>query len=156
MNPGHRISAVVRRIGPGLALGAIAGGLACACLPWSLEQPRLLAFVDAALTEQYGLVLSAGGSSEVSLLPLPRLSFHDIRLAAGAPGGPVLAEGGTLSVQLDLAALVSGRAELISLALDGARLSLPAGAGTGAGSGRWRGSRPGSPQARPAIRAGSC
>lgn len=128
MSPRHRISAFGRRTAPALALGAVAGGLACACLPWSLEQPRLLAFVDAALREQYGLTLSAGGRSEVSLLPLPRLSFHDIRLAAGAAGGPLLAEGGTLSLQLGLAALLSGRVELESLALEGARLALPASA----------------------------
>lgn len=67
------------------------------------------------------------GPVEVALLPLPRLGFNGVRLNAGDRDGPALAEGGTLSLQLNLLALLTGRIDVNTLALDGATIRLPAG-----------------------------
>jgi len=81
------------------------------------------------------VALTADGPAEIALLPLPRLGFQGVRLTADDRSGPVLAEGGRLSIQLNPLALLSGRAEVAALALDGARLSLP----SGEGDARWAG-----------------
>ncbi|WP_238232157.1 AsmA family protein [Methylobacterium thuringiense] len=112
--------------GPAVALFAMISGLVCGCVPWSVDVPSAAAFVGRGLAESYGIVLTPRGRTEISLLPLPRIGFSDIRLSAGTADGPVLSEGGSLTVQLSLASLLLGRAEVVSLSLDGAHVALPA------------------------------
>lgn len=111
--------------GPALAVAATAAAILGGCLPWSLDLPGVSGFVRKGLAETYGLSLATSGKTGVSLLPLPRLSFADATLAADGPNGPVLARGGTLTLQLSLAALLGGRVEVVSVALDGADITLP-------------------------------
>lgn len=112
--------------GPALALCATALALAGGCLPWSVELPGASGFVRRGLDEAYGLSLTASGRSKISLLPLPRLSLTDVTLAASGPEGPVLASGGTITLQFSLAALLNGRIEVVSAAFVGTDISLPA------------------------------
>lgn len=112
--------------GPALAFCATALVLAGGCLPWSVELPGVSGFVRRGLDEAYGLSLAAPGPPKLSLLPLPRLSLTDVTLAATGPDGPVLARGGTITLQFSLAALLGGRVEVVSAALDGTDIRLPA------------------------------
>lgn len=121
--------------GPAAALGALVAAIGVGCMSWSFELPAASAFVSRNLSRGYGIALGASPTTRVSLLPLPRLGFRDVRLTAGSPSGPVLAEGGSLAIQLSLTALLLGRVEVVSLALDGATVALP-GAGDDA---RWTG-----------------
>lgn len=118
----------LRRLLSLMSLAAFVVALSAACLPWSVATPRLRAFVARDFARAYGLAMTAKGPTEVTLLPLPRLGFRDVRLAAGAADGPVLAEGGALSLQLSLLALLTGRLEVNTLGLDGATVYLPANA----------------------------
>jgi AsmA protein len=113
-------------LGPAVAISAAISGLVVSCVPWSLDVPSATAFVSRGLTEAYGIALTSSGRTEISLLPLPRIDFSNVRLTAGDEAGPMLAEGGNLTVQLSLTSLLLGRAELVSLSLDGARVALPA------------------------------
>jgi len=119
----------LRRTFSTLALGLVAAGLVSACLPWSIEAPGAARFVSRGLQQGWGVALDARGRTEVVLLPLPRIVFEDIRLTEGDAAGPVLAAGGNLSLQLGLAALLTGRVEVDSLTLDGSELVLPQEAG---------------------------
>lgn len=119
----------LRRTLSSLGLALLALGLVAACLPWSVEAPGAARFVSRGLQQSWGVALTARGRTEVVLLPLPRLVFEDIRLTEGEAAGPVLASGGTLSLQLGLAALLTGRVEVDSLTLDGAEVRLPQEAG---------------------------
>ncbi|KQT57126.1 cell envelope biogenesis protein AsmA [Methylobacterium sp. Leaf456] len=114
-----------RRTLSALGLGFVAAGLIAACLPWTVEAPGVARFVGRGLQESWGVSLSAGGATEIVLLPLPRITFADVRLTEGAPSGPVLATGGRLALQLDTAALLTGRVAVESLILDGAEIRLP-------------------------------
>ncbi|MGX5777641.1 AsmA family protein [Methylorubrum zatmanii] len=125
----------LRRFLPALGLGLLATGLVAACLPWSIEAPGAARFVSRGLQQSWGVALAAGGRTEIVLLPLPRIVFNDIRLTEGEADGPVLASGGSLSLQLDLAAFLTGRVEVDSLTLDGAEVMLP----HAAGDSRWTG-----------------
>jgi AsmA protein len=118
----------LRRLLSLMSLAAFVVALSAACLPWSVATPRLRAFVARDFARTYGLAMTAVGPTEVTLLPLPRLGFRDVRLAAGDGAGPVLAEGGALSLQLSLLALLTGRLEVNTLGLDGATVYLPANA----------------------------
>ncbi|MET0257910.1 MAG: AsmA family protein [Methylobacterium sp.] len=113
-------------LGPAVALCTMISGLVVGCVPWSVDVPSAAAFVGRGLAESYGLALTTRGRTEVSLLPLPRIGFSDVRLNAGKADGPVLVEGGSLTVQLSLTALLLGRAEVVALSLDGAQVTLPA------------------------------
>ncbi|KAB1070572.1 AsmA family protein [Methylobacterium planeticum] len=127
-----------RHLIPALGIGALAvAGLGAACLPWRVATPGAARFVSRGL-EPYGLSLTAEGATHLSLLPLPHLRFSRTRLAAtpeatrpGATGPgaaePVqaLAEGGRLTIELSLLALLSGQAEIGGVALDGARIAPP-------------------------------
>ncbi|MEH3117472.1 MAG: AsmA family protein [Methylorubrum populi] len=115
----------LRRTLPALGLGLLATGLVAACLPWSIEAPGATRFVSRNLQQSWGVALAARGRTEVVVLPLPRIVFDDIRLTEGDAAGPVLASGGSLSLQLGLAALLTGRVEVDSLTLDGAEVMLP-------------------------------
>ncbi|MDP4025579.1 AsmA-like C-terminal region-containing protein [Methylobacterium sp. NEAU 140] len=97
---------------------------------WPVETGRATAFANRTLGG-YGLALAAEGPATLTLLPLPRLAFSGARLAAGGPGGPSLAEGARLAVDLDLPGLLAGRAAIGGLTLDGARLSDDAAAWAG-------------------------
>ncbi|GEP08216.1 AsmA family protein [Methylobacterium gnaphalii] len=116
---------ILKSFGPAAAICLAIGVLAGGCVPWLLDLPSATGFVGRGLREAYGIGLTARGRTEVSLLPLPRIGFSDVRLSAGGPDGPALTEGGNLTVQLSLAALLLGRAEVVSLSLDGAHVMLP-------------------------------
>lgn len=116
---------ILKSFGPAAAIGLALCALAGGCVPWLLDLPSAAGFVDRGLREAYGIGLTARGRTEVSLLPLPRIGFSDVRLTAGGPDGAALSEGGSLTVQLSLAALLLGRAEVVSLSLDGAHVMLP-------------------------------
>ena len=116
---------IISLLGPAAAIGALGVGIACGCVSWSIDAPEAAAFVSRGLSRDYGVALAVKGPLKVSLLPLPSLAFRDVRLTAGGPDGPVLAAGGTLSMQLNLAALLFGRTEIVSLGLDGGRVALP-------------------------------
>ncbi len=120
-----------RRTLSALGLGCVAAGLIAACLPWTVEAPGVARFVGRGLEESWGVTLSTGGPAEIVLLPLPRITFSDVRLWAGKDegkmSGAVLAEGGRLALQLDTAALLTGRVSVESLSLDGAEIHLPEG-----------------------------
>lgn len=98
--------------------------LVAACMPWPVASPRLAALVADELARSYGLALTVEGRSEVALLPLPHLKVHGVRLAAGTADGPVLADGGSLSLHFGLLALVTGRLSVKALSLDGAVVTL--------------------------------
>ena len=123
----------LRRIATVFGLGLLAAGLACACLTWTVPAPGLTRFVARELARSYGVALRAEGPIEVALLPLPRLGLGGVRLSAGSLDGPVLTEGGTLSLQLNLIPLLTGRIDVNTLALDGATIRLP----TGPADARW-------------------
>lgn len=116
-------------LGPAVGIGALVVGLGCGCLTWTTDVPGPAAFVSGSLAEAYGITLSSRGRTEISLLPLPRLGFRDVRLDADGPEGGTLVEGANLSMQLGLTALLFGRVEVVSLALDGGTLTLPSGSG---------------------------
>ena len=115
----------LRRLATITGLGALTAGLACACLPWSVTAPGLTRFVARELAQAYGVAMRAEGPAEITLLPLPRLGFGGVRLTSGTPNGPVLAQGGTLALQLNLLDLLTGRIDVNTLALDGATIQLP-------------------------------
>lgn len=108
-----------------LVVGFLGVGLVVACLPWPVSSSRIVAMVADELAKSYGIALTVDGPTEVALLPFPRIRFAQARLASGAPDGPVLAEGGGLSIHLDLLALITGRVGLDALSLDGAAVTLP-------------------------------
>ncbi len=114
-----------RRLLPVFASGALVSLLACACIPWSVATPGLANRVAREFQRSYGVAMRVRGRTEIALLPLPRLGFSDVRLESGARDGPVLAEGGTLSLQLNLMALLGGRIDINTLSLDGAQVHLP-------------------------------
>ncbi|MGU3359309.1 AsmA family protein [Methylobacterium sp. M6A4_1b] len=117
----------LRRLLSLLSLGAFVAAVWAACLPWSVATPRLRSAVARELASAYGLAMTAEGATEITLLPLPRLGFRAVRLNAGSRDGPILAEGGALSLQLSLIALLTGRIDVNALGLDGATLHLPSG-----------------------------
>lgn len=115
----------LRHLLPALGLGALALALLVACLPWSVATPRLARAVGASLADHYGIAMTADGPVGFALLPLPRLDFEHVRLTAGTTAGPVLAEGGSLSLQLNMRALLAGRVDVDTLALTRTTITLP-------------------------------
>ncbi len=104
----------------GAATAALA--LTAASLPWTIAAPRAVAFAERDLARRYGLGLSAAGPATLTLLPAPSLSFSRARLRRGDHD---LVESAGLQVQLGLAGLLAGRAEVTGLVLDRARIALP-------------------------------
>lgn len=103
-----------------LALGSlIAAGLGLR--DWPLEDGRVTAYARRAF-DAYGLGLTLQGPASVAVLPWPRLTLDRVRLAAGSDG-PVLADAGRLTLDLDPLSLLGGRAAVSGLRLEGARLS---------------------------------
>ena len=99
-------------------------GAGAATLPWPVGTPTAAAFVSRGLHD-YGLALTAEGATTMTLLPLPRLSFTRTRITAAKAGGPALIEGGSLDLELNPLALLSGQADLGALVLGGATIHLP-------------------------------
>lgn len=109
----------------GLGLCIVGVGLIAACLPWPVKAPHLLDLVVDEVRRSYGIALTVEGGTHVALLPFPRLNIARARLNAGTPDGELLAEGGSLSLQLSLLAILSGRIDVDALSLDGAAVTLP-------------------------------
>ncbi|WP_244471660.1 AsmA family protein [Methylobacterium sp. ARG-1] len=93
---------------------------------WSVDGRRATRFAAHAL-DDYGLALTTHGTAQLRLLPLPRLTLGQVRIAAG-PTGPTLADAGRLTIALDPLGLLVGRADLGGLRLEDARLSADAAA----------------------------
>lgn len=89
---------------------------------WTIETGRAAAYANRTL-DGYGIALTAQGAASLALLPLPRLTFDRARLAASGPAGATLADGGRLTLDLDILGLWAGRATVSGASLDGARLS---------------------------------
>jgi AsmA protein len=87
---------------------------------WPVDAGRATAVAVRALDEA-GLALSAQGPARLTLLPLPRLSIGQVRLAAGT-AGPPLAEGARLIIEFDPVGLLVGRARAGGLRLEEASL----------------------------------
>lgn len=112
----------MRSLAPVVCVAALgAAGLAAASVPWSVSAARATGFAARAFSD-YGLVFSADGAVELTLLPLPRIGFTRPRVSAA--DGTTLIDGGRLTVELAPTALLAGRAEIASLVLDGARIDL--------------------------------
>ncbi len=112
-------------LGPVLGLAAAATILGCGCVSWSIDLPEAASYVSRGLTRDYGVSLTASGPVKLSLLPLPALSFRDIRLSTSEAQRTPIAEGGRLSIQFDLPALLLGRTSIVALGLDGVHVALP-------------------------------
>jgi AsmA protein len=106
--------------------GAVVTALAvtAASLSWTIAAPRAAAFAERDLARRYGLGLTVAGPATLTLLPAPRLTFSGVRLSRG---GHDLVASEALQVQLGLAGLLAGRAEITGLVLDRARIALPEG-----------------------------
>ncbi len=107
--------------------GAVVTALAVAAasLSWTIAAPQAAAFAERDLARRYGLGLAVAGPATLTLLPAPRLTFSGVRLSRG--GHDLVASDG-LQVQLGLAGLLAGRAEITGLVLERARIALPSGA----------------------------
>lgn len=112
-----------RRTTLALSGGAVTAlAVTAASLPWTIAAPRAAAFAERDLARRYGLGLSVAGPATLTLLPAPRLTFAGVRLSRG--GHDLVASEG-LQMQLGLAGLLAGRAEITGLVLDRARIALP-------------------------------
>ncbi|KMO37167.1 hypothetical protein VQ03_19630 [Methylobacterium tarhaniae] len=109
----------------GAAVMALA--LTAASLSWTIAAPRAAAFAERDLARRYGLGLAVAGPATLTLLPAPSLRFSGVRLRRG--GHDLVASEG-LQVQLGLAGLLAGRAEITGLVLERARIAVPDGAGS--------------------------
>jgi AsmA protein len=94
-------------------LGVLA--LFAAVAPWTLSSDRLRSAVSAQLKDAYGLELSVRGRSVIAFLPVPRVKFEDITLAA-SDGRPV-ARGGLLRAELRVLPLLLARFEFAEVLL---------------------------------------
>lgn len=115
----------LRRLLPALCIGSLVLALIAACLPWSVASARLTRGVGKALATNYGIAMKAEGSAGVALLPIPRLDFEGVRLSAGTLDGPLLADGGSLTLKLGIRALLAGRIEIDTLSLERTTITLP-------------------------------
>ncbi|TGD97999.1 AsmA family protein [Methylobacterium nonmethylotrophicum] len=103
---------------------ATALALTAASLPWTIAAPQAASFAGRDLARRYGLGLAVAGPATLTLLPAPSLRFSGVRLHRG--GHDLVASEG-LQVQLGLAGLLAGRAEVTGLVLERARITLPEG-----------------------------
>ncbi|KQO42358.1 MULTISPECIES: AsmA family protein [unclassified Methylobacterium] len=115
----------LRRLLPAVCIGSLVLALIAACLPWSVASARLTRGVGKSLATGYGIAMTAGGRAGIALLPIPRLDFEGVRLSAGTVDGPLLAEGGTLTLKLGIRALLAGRIEIDTLSLERTTITLP-------------------------------
>jgi AsmA protein len=107
-----------------IIIAALAGFavLAMAVAPWTTSSGPLKAAIARQLRETYGLELTVAGRSTVALLPVPRLKFEDVALAA--PEGPPLVRGGHLRGEFSILSLLVGRIEISDLSLHGSRIDV--------------------------------
>jgi AsmA protein len=108
-----------------LALLALAALLAVAVAPWTMSSARLHAQVRQQLAEGYGLEISGAGRTTIALLPLPRVKFSGISLAA--QDGTELVRGAQLRGELRLLPLLAGRLEIADLSIADARIMVAIG-----------------------------
>lgn len=100
-------------------LGLIAVGLGLH--DWPIDSGRAQTFADRALKD-YGLALTVQGPASLRPLPLPRLTFGRVRIAASGGGAP-LVDDAQLGIDLDPVGLLAGRAAAGGLHLAGGVLS---------------------------------
>jgi AsmA protein len=102
-----------------LAVGALAlAGLGLR--DWPVDRSGAVSFANRTLAA-YGLALSAEGPATFRLLPFPELNMSRLRLAA--PGGPALAEGEHLAVEIDPVGFLTGGSPVGGVRFDTVRLS---------------------------------
>lgn len=92
-----------------------------AAFPWTLSGGSLSASIADYLHSQYGVNLRVKGRSTIAFLPMPRVKFEDVELAAPMSG--LRSEGGTLRAELRLFPLMFGRIEVSEAALSDARIT---------------------------------
>lgn len=87
---------------------------------WPVDSGRAVSFANRTLAA-YGLTLSAEGPATARLLPLPHVDLSRVRVAV--QGGPTLAQGERLTVEIDPVGIVAGGSPVSGLRLDTVRLS---------------------------------
>jgi AsmA protein len=100
----------------------LAALLALAVAPWTMSSARLNAQVKRQLQDGYGLDLIASGRTTIALLPVPRLKFTGVTLAA--PDGTPLVRGAQLRGELRLLPLLAARLEMADLSVADARIAV--------------------------------
>jgi AsmA protein len=96
--------------------------LVAAVVPWTLASDAMRSAVSDQLRELYGLELSVNGRSTIALLPIPRLKFENVTLAA-SDGRPVV-RGGTLRGELRVLPLLLARLDLAEVSLRDAAIEV--------------------------------
>ncbi|WP_046864938.1 AsmA family protein [Microvirga massiliensis] len=104
-----------------LALAVLAA-MAAAVAPWTLTTGGMAGSVARQLDEAYGLKVEVLGRSTIAILPIPRVKFENVRIAAR--DGSIKAEGGTLRGELRWLPLLAGRIEVDEIALADARIDI--------------------------------
>ncbi len=92
-------------------------------LPLLLDKETVLELATSTLEEQTGASLTVAGDSSLSFFPGLEVTLGDTRLAMPGEGQPRL-QVRSLDLGLALLPLLSGRAEVNSLALDGLTISM--------------------------------
>jgi AsmA protein len=110
-----------RRIVLILALAVLAA-MAAAVAPWTLATGGMAKSVARQLDEAYGLDFEVLGRSTIAILPIPRVKFENVRIAAR--DGSIRAEDGTLRGELRWLPLLAGRVEVDEIALADARIDI--------------------------------
>lgn len=116
-----------------LALATLAV-LTAVIAPWTVTTGGLTHAVARQLRSVYGVELSVAGRSTIALLPVPRLKFENVTLAAGGPEPIVRAD--MLRGEFRILPLFLGRVELAEIALSGASIQVDFDA---EGKSRWDG-----------------
>lgn len=93
--------------------------LALAVAPWTVTSGALAAAVSRQLRAVYGLDLVVKGRTTVALLPVPRLKFENVSLAA--PGAVPLVEAAQMRGELRVLPLLIGNFDLTEVSLNEAR-----------------------------------
>jgi AsmA protein len=103
-----------------LFLGLVA--LAAAVVPWTFASDATRSAVSAQVRDLYGLDLSVGGRSTIALLPVPRLKFENVTLAAS--DGRSVVRGGTLRGEFRVLPLLLARLQLAEISLRDAAIEV--------------------------------
>ena len=92
-------------------------------LPLLLDKETLLKLATSTIEEQTGAKLTVAGESELSFFPRLGVTLGDTSLAMPGEGQPRL-QVRSLDLGVALMPLISGRAEIDSLAMDGLTVSI--------------------------------
>ncbi len=103
---------------------ALAGGalVAAGAVPWPADTLPFRADLAEQIEAGLGLEVNAGEST-ITLLPLPRIDFHEIVLSATGTTKETLGSARRISVRLALWPLLSGRAQARQVTIDSPRIT---------------------------------